>query len=143
VSVQQQGTSYGGDRRRPHRGACGRATWLSDRASRYIEAFVGRREALAIAIARFVPRLRTLVFMSVGARGLSRGRFLLIDACAAAVWVPFIMTCGAAMFSVMFGDDAHSLGAWKPTAISIWPCAPITAVSWTPGIDLARRTWRL
>lgn len=45
-----------------------RATWLSDRTTRYnIEVFIGRGEALAIVLARFVPGLRTVVFVSVGA----------------------------------------------------------------------------
>lgn len=87
-----------------------RATWLSDWCN--IEAFVGRREALAIAVARFVPGLRTLVFMALGARGLSRRRFLLIDTCAAAMWVPIIMICGAAVLPLIFGEDAVSLEAW-------------------------------
>lgn len=83
----------------------GRAAWLSDRTARYIEALVGRREALAIAVARFVPGIRTLVFVSVGARGLSPARFLLVDACAAAAWVPLAMTCGAAIISLLFGEN--------------------------------------
>jgi membrane protein DedA with SNARE-associated domain len=76
---------------------------------RYIELLVGR-QALAVAVARFVPGLRTLVFVSVGARGLSRGRFLLIDTCAAA-WVPLVMTCGAAIVTLVFGEASLSLGS--------------------------------
>ena len=89
-----------------------RATWLPDMASRYIDAIVGRRDAVAIATARFVPGIRTLVFVSVGAGGLSRSRFVLVDACAAAAWVPLVMTCGAAIISLVFGEDSLSLGAW-------------------------------
>ena len=93
-------------------GMSGKAMWWSDQVARYVEALVGRREALAIAIARFVPGIRTLVFVSVGARGLPRNRFLLIDTCAAAVWVPLIMTCGAALVSRLFGADSLSPEAW-------------------------------
>jgi membrane protein DedA with SNARE-associated domain len=92
----------------------GKATWWSDQVARYIEALVGRREALAIAIARFVPGpgLRTLVFVSVGARGLPRSRFLLIDTCAAAAWVPLAMTCGAALVSRLFGAESLMPENW-------------------------------
>jgi membrane protein DedA with SNARE-associated domain len=89
-----------------------RGTWISDRAAPYVEALIGRREGLAIAVARFVPGVRTLVFASVGARGLSRGRFVLVDACAAAVWVPLVMTCGAAVISLVFGEGALALESW-------------------------------
>lgn len=89
-----------------------RTTWWSDRTARHVAALVGRREALAIAVARFVPGIRTLVFVSLGAGGLSRGRFLLIDTCAAAAWVPLVMTCGAAIVALVFGEDSLSLGAW-------------------------------
>lgn len=89
-----------------------RATWLPDRGTRCIETFIDRREALAIAIARFVPGIRALVFVSVGARGLSRARFLLVDACAAAAWVPLVMTCGGAIISFVFGEGSLSLEAW-------------------------------
>jgi membrane protein DedA with SNARE-associated domain len=89
----------------------GGTTRWSQRAARYLEAVVGRRDTLAIAIARFVPGLRTLVFVSVGARGLSRGRFLLVDTCAAAVWVPLVMTCGAAITALVFGEGS-SMKEW-------------------------------
>jgi membrane protein DedA with SNARE-associated domain len=87
-------------------------TWWSSRAARYIDTLVGRREGLAIAVARFVPGIRTLVFVSVGARGLSRGRFVLVDACAAAVWAPLVMTSGAALITLVLGEGALSFGAW-------------------------------
>ena len=89
-----------------------KGSWLSDRTARYIETLVGRREALAIAVARFVPGIRTLVFVSLGARGLSRARFLLVDGCAAAAWVPLVMTCGAAIISLVFGEGSLSLEGW-------------------------------
>jgi membrane protein DedA with SNARE-associated domain len=87
-----------------------RGTWLSEQVVRRIDALVGRREAVAIAIARFVPGTRALVFVSAGARGLSRGRFLLVDVCAAAAWVPLVMMCGAAVLALVFGEDSLSLG---------------------------------
>jgi membrane protein DedA with SNARE-associated domain len=90
-----------------------RAIWLFDRAAGCIEAVCGRHEALAIAVARFVPGIRTPVFASVGGRGFSRSRFLLIDTCAAAVWVPLVMTCGAAIASRLFGSALLSPEAWK------------------------------
>ena len=77
-------------------------------ASRYIDAIVGRREGVAIATARFVPGIRTLV------RGRPRSvarSVLLLDACAAAGWVPFVMAYGAAFISLVFGEDSLSLGA--------------------------------
>jgi membrane protein DedA with SNARE-associated domain len=89
-----------------------RANRSWDRAARHLEALLAEREAVAIAIARFVPGIRTVVFFSLGARGMSRNRFLLIDGCAAAVWVPLIMTCGASVISLMFGERALSLEAW-------------------------------
>jgi membrane protein DedA with SNARE-associated domain len=91
----------------------GKTTWWSERAARCLETLIGRREALAIAIGRFVPGIRTLVFVSLGAQGLSRGRFLLVDACAAAVWVPMVMTCGAAIIALVLGEGPLSLGAWR------------------------------
>lgn len=89
-----------------------RTTWWSDRTARYVATLAGQRNALAIAVARFVPGIRTLVFVSLGADGLSRGRFLLIDRCAAAAWVPLVTTCSAAIVSLVFGEDSLSLGAW-------------------------------
>ena len=95
----------------PDRRSLKGATWLSDMASVHRCA---RRPAGSRGhrIARFVPGIRTLVFVSVGAGGLSRRRFLLVDACAAAAWVPLVMTCGAAIISLVFGEDSLSLGAW-------------------------------
>ena len=78
---------------------------------RYLDALVGRREALAIAIARFVSGLRTLVFVSAVVRELLPGRFLFIDTCAAAVWVPLVMTSGAAIVTLVLGEASLSLGA--------------------------------
>jgi membrane protein DedA with SNARE-associated domain len=87
-----------------------RTTWWSERVVAYIGALVDRREALAIAVARFVPGIRTLVFVAAGARGLSRGRFLLIDTRAAAASVPLVMTGGAAIVALVFGDGPWALG---------------------------------
>jgi membrane protein DedA with SNARE-associated domain len=53
-----------------------------------------------------------LVFVSVGARGLSRGRFLLVDVCAAVAWVPLVMAIGATMVALVSGEAARVLEAW-------------------------------
>jgi hypothetical protein len=42
----------------------------------------------------------------------SRGRFVLVDAGAAAVWVPLAMTCGAALIALVLGEGSLSLEAW-------------------------------
>jgi len=90
----------------------GRSPSWAEWATRPLDRLVGRREALAIAVARFLPGTRTPVFVSVGARGLSRARFLLFDACAAALWVPLVMTCGATIIALVFGEGSLSLEAW-------------------------------
>jgi membrane protein DedA with SNARE-associated domain len=91
----------------------GKAVWFADRILHYVESVLGGREAAAIAIARFVPGLRTIVFMSMGARGMPRARFLFIDACAAAAWASLVMTCGAALVSFLLGEEWLTLGAWR------------------------------
>ena len=88
----------------------GKTRWWPERAVHCIESLVGRWDALAIAVARFVPGVRTLVFVSVAVRGMSRGRFVVVDACAAAVWVPLVMAGGAAIVKFFFGNDASSSG---------------------------------
>jgi membrane protein DedA with SNARE-associated domain len=82
---------------------------IPDRITRQFDRLTGRWEGLAIAVARLVPGMRTPVFVTVGARGVSRARFLLIDACAATVWVPVVMTFGAAILSRVFGDRSPAL----------------------------------
>ena len=42
----------------------------------------------------------------------SGGRFVLVDACAAAVRVPLAMTCGAAIIALATGEGSQSLEAW-------------------------------
>lgn len=76
---------------------------ISERVANQFDSLVRGWDGCAIAVARFVPGLRTLVFVSAGARGVSRARFLVIDACAATVWVPIVMTFGAAIVSFLTG----------------------------------------
>jgi hypothetical protein len=51
----------------------------------------------------FNNRVRQIAVLTAG---------VLIDTCAAAAWVPLVMTSGAAIVTLVFGEDSVSPGAW-------------------------------
>ena len=65
-----------------------------ERAARFIRriASVG---AVAVVIARFVPGTRLLLFPAAGTGRLRVVRFLLLDLCAAVLWVSSMLWAGA------------------------------------------------
>lgn len=78
---------------------------LSARTLARLDAFIGRWGRLAIAVARFVPGSRTIVFASAGAHGLRPRTFILIDACAALVWAALLVSAGTWVIEVLFGGS--------------------------------------
>ncbi|HXW04624.1 MAG TPA: DUF5715 family protein [Vicinamibacterales bacterium] len=86
----------------------GRTTARLSRRSRIIPArvgasmdrFIGRWGRLAIALARFIPGSRAIVFGSAGARGIRPRTFLLIDTVAALAWVALIVSLGTWVISL-------------------------------------------
>jgi membrane protein DedA with SNARE-associated domain len=54
----------------------------------------GRLGDWLVVVSRFVPGTRVLVFVSAGLRGMALWRFLLLDALAAAAWVPLLLWLG-------------------------------------------------
>lgn len=78
---------------------------LPARTAGQLDALVSRWGKLAIAVARFVPGIRAVVYATVGARGIRPGTFLLIDACAALFWVALIVYFGARVMVLLLGGD--------------------------------------
>jgi membrane protein DedA with SNARE-associated domain len=69
-----------------------------------LDAVVNRWRGPASAVARFMPGLRSIVFLSAGGRGVAPARFVIIDACAATVWVTLLLSVGASIVSLGVGE---------------------------------------
>jgi membrane protein DedA with SNARE-associated domain len=63
----------------------------------------------AIVAARFIPGTRLLLFLAAGARGVRLRRFVVLDTCAAAVWVPSMLQAGAWLLNL---HSLTRLAAW-------------------------------
>jgi len=66
-------------------------------------------DAVAVVIARFVPGTRLLLFPAAGTGRIRVGRFLLLDTCAAALWVSSLLWAGARLMKT---PVLASLTAW-------------------------------
>ena len=98
--------------RRFGRGALERhAHWILGHPERLetMQAFVVRRGALAVFVARFVPGLRFTAGPLAGALGLGVWPFLAGNVLGAAVYVPIMVGCGWAL-GYGFGDYVEPLG---------------------------------
>lgn len=87
----------------------GSTAYVPGSVAQRIDRFAERWGTLAIAGARFVPGSRTIVYVSAGARGVSPIRFICIDALAALIWVPLVMTAGAYIISLATGDQSLAI----------------------------------
>ena len=97
--------------RRFGRGALERhAHWILGHPERLgaMQAFVGRRGATAIFVARFLPGLRFMAGPLAGALGLGVWPFLAANVLGAAVYVP-IMVGGGWALGYAFGDYVEPL----------------------------------
>jgi membrane protein DedA with SNARE-associated domain len=97
--------------RRFGRGALERhAHWILGHPERLgaMQAFVGRRGAMAIFVARFLPGLRFMAGPLAGALGLGVWPFLAANVLGAAVYVP-IMVGGGWALGYAFGDYVEPL----------------------------------
>ena len=67
----------------------------AERIRRRIIGLADRYGHLAVIAARFLPGARAFLIVHASTGGMPLRQFLLLDACAASVWVPFVLWLGA------------------------------------------------
>jgi len=122
--------------RRFGRGALERhAHWILGRPERLgaMQGFVGRRGAIAIFVARFVPGLRFMAGPLAGALGLGVWPFLAANVLGAAVYVP-IMVGGGWALGYGFGDYVeplrHIVGNVEHVTLGLVVAAAAAVLGW-------------
>jgi membrane protein DedA with SNARE-associated domain len=91
----------------------------------------GRRRAITIMIAKFVPGLATLAPPVAGQNGMAFGSFLLFDAIGATAWLGALLAiCSSAIPACSTGqaDSPARCSCWESLA-SWWPASCAAAAS--------------
>ena len=122
--------------RRFGRGALERhAHWILGHPERLgaMQGFVGRRGAMAIFVARFVPGLRFVAGPLAGTLGLGVWPFFAANVLGAAVYVP-IMVGGGWALGYGFGDYVeplrHIVGNEEHAALGLVVAAAVAVLGW-------------
>lgn len=83
-----------------------RARILPVRRMHGAQAWLARRGAPAVLVARLVPGTRVMVFVTAGFQGIRPLTFLAFDVAGALIWVPLLLWVGSAL-----GEEIGGLGA--------------------------------
>jgi membrane-associated protein len=83
-----------------------RARILPVRRLRGAAAWLARRGAPAVLVARLVPGTRVVVFVTAGFQGVRPLAFLAFDIAGALIWVPFLLWVGSVL-----GEEIGGIGA--------------------------------
>lgn len=111
------------------------AHWILGNPERFgaMQAFVGRRGAMAIFVVRFVPGLRFMAGPLAGALGLGVWPFLGANVLGAAVYVPLMVGGGWAL-GYGFGDYVeplrHIMGNVEHVTLVVVVAAPAAVLGW-------------
>lgn len=68
-------------------------------------AWLNRFGDVMVFAARLLPGTRAITFIGAGMRDMPIGRFLVFDTLGAIIWVPFVLTLGAALGEEIGGLD--------------------------------------